>query len=121
MNLKAAITLMLGLVFQFAQVLPAAVPTSPCQTAQESCKCCASAQACHCAENSDPDQNPAPVPLAPRGEFKVPAMKPAGTTVSIESLRGPEPPATAIITPLGEPVSGYANVRLSVAFCSFVI
>jgi hypothetical protein len=112
---------MLALVFQLAQVLPAAVLSSPCQATQESCECCAGARTCDCAENSDPDQKPAPVPPAPRGELKVPAVKPAEINVAVVSLHDPELSVTATFTPLAGSVSGYTGVRLSVAFCSFVI
>lgn len=121
MNAKLAITFILGLVFQLAQVLPGAVIQSPCQPQQESCACCMGAKSCHCAGNPDSDQKPAPVPFQAGSVLKVPAAKTTETKVSVDfaSVTGP---SAVIGSPLETgSVRGFVGVRLSVAFCSFVI
>lgn len=121
MNVKLAITLILGLVFQLAQVLPGAVITSPCQTQQESCDCCMGGKSCHCAENGESNQKPAPAPLETSRLLKIPTMKATETKVSVAVLREADSSATVAAFSKGLPAGGYTGVRLSVAFCSFVI
>ena len=121
MNAKLAITFILGLVFQLAQVLPGAVIQSPCQMQEESCDCCMGAKSCHCAENSDSDQKPAPVPLQSGSVLKVPAAKPTETRVTVEFASGIDQATTIGNPPAAGPVRGFTGVRLSVAFCSFVM
>jgi len=121
MNAKVAFTLILGLVFQLAQVLPGAVIQSPCQTQENSCACCEGAKSCHCVENGNTDQKPTPVPLQSRGDFKVPAVKSTEANVSLADSRAIHPPARVVAPPHAGSVSGFTGVRLSVAFCSFVI
>lgn len=121
MTVKLAITLILGLVFQLAQVLPAAVITSPCQMEQESCGCCTAGKSCHCAENEDRDQQPSPAPFDAGRTLKIPEMKSTETRVSLESVRKLDPATMIASLPDAGFVTGYTGVRLSVAFCSFVI
>jgi hypothetical protein len=121
MNVKAVITLILGLVFQLAQVLPAAAAASPCASHGTSCACCEGADSCPCAKNSKSEQKPAPLVPDSGSVLKLPAAKAGDTRVSVESLAGNHPSPAVEATPVAGPSGGYAGVRLSVAFCSFVI
>ena len=121
MGLKTTITLILGLLFQLAQVLPGAVAATPCAPVAESCGCCAGPDSCPCAENGEPLQTPAPLAPDVGGSVKLPAAKADDTRVSVEFLRETHPSTHAVACPLQGPPSGYLGVRLSVAFCSFVI
>ena len=118
---KLAIALILGLVIQFVQVLPGAVLTSPCQMEQESCECCMGGKSCHCADRGEPDQNPAPAPFDAGRTLKVPAMKSTETRVSLEFPRELDQATMIASLPDAGFITGYAGVRLSVAFCSFAI
>ncbi len=120
MNAKLAISLILGLVFQLAQVLPAAVIPSPCQTQAHSCACCPDASSCDCAENDTPDKKPAPAPFT-ASDLKLPAMKPVETRVPLETQPAPASAARPASHAFVAPIHGYHGVSLSVAFCSFVI
>jgi len=121
MTAKLVITLILGLAFQLVQVLPAAVITSPCQMEQESCGCCNAGKSCHCAENEESDQKPTPVPFDSGQTLKIPEMKSTETRVSLEFARELGPPAMIASLPDAGFITGYTGVRLSVAFCTFVI
>ena len=121
MVMKATITLILGLLFQLAQVLPGAVASTPCAPIAESCGCCEGSNSCPCAENGEPSQKPAPLAPDFGGGVKLPAAKADNTRVSVEFLREIHPITHPVACPLEGPPSGYQGVRLSVAFCSFVI
>jgi hypothetical protein len=121
MNVKAVITLILGLVFQLAQALPAATFTSPCASQGTFCACCESADSCPCAENVESDQKPAPQLPESGNVLKLPATKADDNRFSIESRAGALPSPTLAASPVSGPSSGYAGVPLAVAFCSFVI
>lgn len=121
MNVKAVITLILGMVFQLAQVLPAAAVASPCASHGASCSCCDGQDTCPCAKNGESEQKSAPLAPDSGSVMKLPAAKADDTRVSIESLAGNHPPSTMAVYPAAVPLSGYAGVRLSVALCSFVI
>jgi hypothetical protein len=121
MNVKAVITLILALVFQLAQVLPAAAAASPCASHGTSCSCCAGKDSCPCAKNGESDQKPAPLVPDSGSVLKLPAAKADDTRVSIENLAGNHPSPTVAASPVAVPPGGYAGVHLSVAFCSFVI
>lgn len=121
MNAKAAITFILGLVFQFVQVLPAAVLQSPCQPQIQSCACCAAKQTCQCAKNSKSDGKQAPAPLQSENVLKIPAAKLSGTHVAVPSDDNADSPVVTSSLPNNTAVIGFTGVRLSVAFCSFVI
>jgi hypothetical protein len=121
MNVKAVITLILGLVFQLAQVLPAAAVAAPCASRGTSCACCEGADSCPCAKNSESEQKPAPLAPDSGSVLKLPAAKADDTRVFIESLAGNQPSSTVAVSLAVVPSGGYAGVRLSVAFCSFVI
>lgn len=123
MKSKAVIALILGLIFQLAQVLPGvAAIMADCRFAAESCECCAGLTSCPCAEDGEPVRNP--MPLAPDSgkTLKVPLAKTSGTRVSPETISGPQAIVPSVIaTPVTGPWIGYTGVPLSVAFCSFVI
>ena len=121
MVLKTTIALILGLLFQLAQVLPGAVAATPCAPAAESCECCASADSCPCVENEEPSQKPAPLAPDSGSVLKLPAAKADDSRISFESSRYAASSASAASSPLQCPTSGYRGVRLAVAFCSFVI
>ena len=123
MKSKTAIALFFGLVFQLAQVLPGvAAVMADCAPVTESCECCAGLDSCPCAKDGEPV--PAPLPLAPDSSqtLKAPPAKITGTRVSLETLSSPETKISSVsATPFTGPWTGYTGVRLSVAFCSFVI
>jgi hypothetical protein len=121
MNVKTVITFILGLAFQFAQVLPGAVVTSDCQAVSESCECCQSAKSCECAKNGDIHQKPSPTPLKTGDLLKAPAAKSGETHVSMEPCGHTRPDADCAVAPRAGQAVGYRGIRLSVAFCTFVI
>lgn len=121
MNVKAVITLILGLVFQLAQVLPGAVVASPCASHGTTCACCAGQDSCPCAKNSESDQKPAPLVPDSGSVLKLPAAKADDTRISIEFITGNHLSPTVPASPVAGPSGGYAGVRLAVAFCTFVI
>jgi len=122
MNVKAASALLLGLVFQLAQVLPAALMAAPCQTAvEQSCSCCKAEKSCHCAVNSESHQKPAPVVPDAGSTLKVPLARASDTLISLDAWAEPQPSTIAAACPLVAQPDAYPGVRLSVAFCSFVI
>jgi len=123
MRLKTIIALIFGLVFQLAHVLPGmAAAMTDCAPTAESCACCDGLDSCPCADEGEPVQNP--LPLAPDSSqtLKAPLAKVTCTRVSLEAISGPQAIAPSVTaTPLAGPWTGYTGVRLSVAFCSFVI
>lgn len=121
MNVKTAITLILGLVFQLAQVLPGAVVTTPCASQEVACACCEDLGSCPCMDDGKQEQKPAPLIPDSTSILKLPAARACDTRVSIESLAGNHPSPTLAASPVSGPSKGYSGVRLSVAFCSFVI
>lgn len=122
MNAKVVITLILGLVFQLAQVLPGAVAPASCAPHAQSCSCCAKGKACHCSANNATDPQ-APNPALPDTQvlLKLPLVKSGDE----ETLEHPVPvfvsPATLPLSPRRGTPAGFEGVRLSVAFCSIVI
>lgn len=120
MKVKTVITLIIGLVFQLAQVLPVALAASPCASNIVSCACCKGLDSCHCANNEEPEQKPAALVPDSGNGLKLPAAKADEARISIESS-GKNHPFPAVASPVAGPSCGYAGVRLSVAFCSFVI
>lgn len=121
MTVKMAVTLILGLVFQLAQVLPGAFVTMPCAPLADSCECCVGPDSCPCAENGEPEQKPAPLAPDSGSGLKLPVAKAGETRVSIESTEETHSSASKAASPIEGLLGGYAGVRLSVAFCSFVI
>ena len=123
MKPKAVIALILGLVFQLAQVLPGmAAFMEECIPVAESCECCDGLVSCPCAKEGEPVQNPLPLAPDPGQTLKVPLAKATGTRVSLETITGPQALVPSVgATPITGPWTGYTGVSLAVAFCSFVI
>ena len=121
MNVKAAITLILGLVFQLAQVLPGGAVTMPCAPVAQACGCCAGLDSCPCAENGEPAQKPSPLSSESGSVLKIPVAKSAEPRVTMEVVEENRQSATVAACPFAGLPTGYNGVRLSVAFCSFVI
>lgn len=121
MNLKTAITLLLGLVFQLAQVMPCALVRTPCSADAASCECCMAGKVCHCADHGDSGRKPPPAPFDAGRLSHLAAMKTVETKVAVDPLRENDASATAGAVPREGSLSGYTGVRLSVAYCSFVI
>lgn len=119
MTMRTAIAIMLGLLFQWAQVAQSAVRVETCrEIAVAQCDCCADLPSCPCA--SDSDDSPPPLPVLP-DTLKLPAVPPAHARVETEEPPVPDVPRNAASHPADVPASGYAGVRLSVAYCSFVM
>ena len=121
MNMKMVIALMLGLVFQLAQVMAGGLVIAPCPLHAQSCECCLAGKVCHCADNGDSDQKPPPTPVDAGCMLKIAAMKTVETRVSVDQWCETDASATVEVCRRMGPLSGYAGARLSVAFCSFVI
>jgi hypothetical protein len=121
MNVKSVITLLLALVFQLAQVLPTAAAAESCAAAVSCCDCCDPMDSCPCAGNDETPQQPAPLSSESGNSLKIPVARASWTRVSVESAPGTRPLAAVAAPPLPGHLSGYTGVRLSVAFCSFVI
>ena len=121
MSVKLAVTVILGLALQLAQVLPAAFVTAPCGALPESCQCCVGARSCGCVENENSNQKLPPSPIETGRLLEIPIAKSTETQVSVDSPHGTHPCATTAVYPETESSVGYIGVRLSVAFCSFVI
>jgi hypothetical protein len=71
--------------------------------------------------DGEPNQKPSPSPIHSGNEVKIPVMKATDTLVSVVSDRKISSFSNVEIPSLTEPFVGFAGVRLSVAFCSFVI
>ena len=122
MAMKTLISLLLGLAFQLAQVLPGVVVTAPCAAAGvEACKCDACGKSCCCAKSGQPVPKPLPLPFSSKSLFKGMAMQTATTRVAAHAWHDLGPVATLAAAPHSAPPAGFAGVRLAVAFCSFVI
>ena len=122
MRIKTLITLLLGLAFQLAQVLPGMSAGAPCAAAA-ACKCqsCAGGNSCCCMKSGQPDPNPAPQPLHAGDFLKGMAMKAAETKVSVVSWPAEVLPVMLAVGLPSAVRGGYNGVRLAVAYCSFVI
>jgi hypothetical protein len=121
MWIKSVITLLLALVFQLVQVLPATATIESCVADVACCDCCDPADSCPCAGNDEAPQKPAPLSSEPGNSLKFPVAKASGTRVSVETAPGTGSPAAVAAPSITGHLSGYTGVRLSVAFCSFVI
>jgi len=82
MRMKTLITLLLGLAFQLAQVLPGMSAGAPCAAAAAcQCQSCAGGNSCCCMKSGQPDPKPAPQPLHAGDFLKGMAMKMPPTTM----------------------------------------
>lgn len=122
MNMKTAIAVLFGLLFQWAQVAQAAVMTGDCGKVSAShCECCAEPDSCPCATNGDRESERPLPPVLPQ-TVKLPAAKLCETRVSLEDAPVPQTTSGRIhVSPVTESVTGYAGVSLAVAFCSFLM
>ena len=121
MNPKVVITLILGLVFQLAQVLPGAVVAASCPPQTESCACCKTGKSCECAQNNHSDPKPVPAPIETGAALKLPAARVADTTILSVPAAGNDAVPGKPGSFSDSPQSGFQGVRLSVAFCTFAI
>ena len=121
MHIRTLITMLLGLAFQLAQVLPGGAVSPPCAAPVAACECCAGSQACCCMKSEAPDPKPAPQPLQAGDFLKSLAMKTAETQVSAVPWHAAGLSALLAVAPPTAPPGGYSGVRLAVAYCSFVI
>lgn len=121
MWIKTVVTLFLALVFQLAQVLPPAAAIESCAVVGPGCACCDPADSCPCAGKDETHQKPAPLSSESSNTLKFPVARATGNRVSVESDPGIRPAATVAAPAITDQTSGYTGVRLSVAFCSFVI
>lgn len=122
MNAKLIASLILGLVFQIAQMLPAAVVTSVCRGDLASCACCEPGDSCPCASNCESqDRKPAPAIPENGASQKVPAARPGHPPIiAADAVIRDDDPGIRM-APRAGPHPGYSGVALSVSFCSFVI
>ena len=123
MNAKVVITLILGLVFQLAQVLPGAVVPASCAPHSQSCACCTEGKSCHCSIENSPDHEQSPKPAVPdtQGAVKAPMVSSGGEDIFEHPVFTITTPAMLPASPRRGPPAGFEGVRLSVAFCSIVI
>lgn len=122
MGMRTFITVLLGLAFQLAQVLPGGVVSPPSEVAAKVCECGTGSHSCCCAKSEAPAPKPTPQPLHTGGLLKDMPIKTAETRVSAEIWQqAGKLPATLAATNATVPRAGFAGVSLTVAFCSFVI
>lgn len=121
MDIRAIILLFLGLVIQLSQVRPMqdAPQAKPCAALMTATTCCGGPKTCHCIDENESSQKPAPVlPAATDLKFSFVAL--SGT----DAVPTPATAPSQVIF-LSKPVAGirsaYSGVPLTVAFCSFVI
>ena len=121
MNVKAAIAVLLSLLFQWASVAQCAVSnrTDPSPT-PVCCDCCAGLPSCPCASDDSEGPGKPPLPVLP-DTLKLPAAKLVDSRVEIDAPTAPLVPRVAATRPATGAMTGFAGVRLSVAFCSFVM
>jgi hypothetical protein len=121
MNVKSAIAIMLGLLFQWAQVAQAALSAGDCGKVSAShCECCAGLDSCPCATNGDQESERPQPPILPQSA-KLPAAKLCETRVSLEDAPVLQTSGRIHVSPSAESLAGYAGVSLAVAFCSFLM
>jgi|GEM_PF-1413420 len=122
MGMRTFITVLLGLVFQLAQVLPGGAIPPPCPVVAKACECCAGNPSCCCAKSETPAPKPLPQSVDPGGLLKGMAMKTAETRVATDVWQQTGAlPTSLAVTRATAPCAGFAGVSLAVAFCSFVI
>jgi hypothetical protein len=121
MSMKTTIALIFGLVFQLSQVLPGTEAVKDCAPVASSCGCCADLDSCPCADDGEPLRSPMPLVPDNGSSSKILVAKVSDTCVAVESAQSPAHKPTVVAPRFGCHLSGYAGIRLSVAFCSFVI
>jgi lactoylglutathione lyase len=122
MIVKATTAFLLALVFQLAQLGGKMDLRQECAMSSAShCGCCAAGNSCHCADNNESAPRPAPLLPVSGNDLKLPLAQSGENRVSLVSRHISATPAAAHERPAERPLAGYYGVRLSVAFCSFVI
>ena len=121
MNARIVIALLMGLALQAVQILPAAMATTACPPAADACACCDGPESCPCLDRGDP--GPKPLPALPDGQAfgKGSLAAPACTPVQVVSGAVERGLSAGSAPAAPRPLAGFPGVRLSVAFCSFVI
>lgn len=121
MSFHLILTLILGLVFQLAQV-GINVPEGEDHCSSEvACGCCDAKDSCPCAAQDDPVQRPAPLAPDASSSLKVPAVRVTDSNFLPALSNQPDPPATIAGRFRGVLTTGYRGVPLRVAFCAHVI
>jgi hypothetical protein len=121
MRRRFAITLVLGLLFQLAQLLPGALMANAFTAAPTGCACCEDLPSCPCADDGKPAEGKPSAPIQVVEGLKVPLMRPVDTRISSEPCAEDDSRTAAIVLTDFEAPHGHYGIRLSVAFCTFVI
>lgn len=121
MGMKSIIALFMGLVIQIsqAQLCLAAAAVNAVSSPSHSMSCCAGAESCPCAKQSDPAQKPSPlIPVVPELKWLVSrVLEASGLAARIVPPSDPVRVGVSKSKALG----GFTGVPLAVAFCCFVI
>jgi hypothetical protein len=121
MGMKPFIAWVIGLVFQFAVLVPDAAGVPGCAPAQDTCDCCASPESCPCAESGEPEPSSPPYAPDSGGAVKIPPSRPCDTRISPVSKKEASAPCVAAVDFHSEPAAGFPGVKLTVAYCSLLI
>ena len=121
MEVRAIIALFLGLLIQLSQVQLCSgdVAAPPCATTVDSMACCEGLKSCHCANESNSDQKPAPLTVV-AVDLKL-LLTTAPETLSVAALVSLPEDSVLGAASASRVCGGFAGVPLSVAFCCFVI
>jgi hypothetical protein len=114
------LALLLALVFQLAWLPLHAAQEGSCGPAMQ-CDCCDAVSGCSCIA----DENPAPAtpqwPLQPGTTAELPQLRCVDARVTVEGQPIFQPAPATHDSPAPVIKVGYHGVKLSVAFCSFLI
>jgi hypothetical protein len=120
--LRMILALFMGLIIQWSQMHACLGDSTypKCAEPSSAMSCCKSIKSCHCAEDTNPEQKPAPVVVV-SVDLKLLLSKPPENDrfVTVVCSRSSTSEETAISTPDWH--AGFAGVPLSVAFCRFLI
>ena len=121
MSFRLVIALFMGLFIQLSQVQTFGVVLTdgPCAKAAQSMDCCEGLKSCHCANESDSDQKPAPLTVV-EVDLKL-LLTTAPETSSVAALVSLPEDSVLGAASVSRVCGGFAGVPLSVAFCCFVI
>jgi hypothetical protein len=121
MTVKSIIALAMCLLLQWMQISGVVEHAAqPSQAASAHCNCCEGIPSCPCATDEGPRRETPPIPIQ-SDILKVSAVKPSDTRIEPDDVPAPRLRRVISQAPQASPLAGYAGVRLSVAFCSFVI
>lgn len=122
MNAGVVITLILGLIFQLGWMAPSERLVSACEMELGACECCANGSHCACVSSNETEhQQPLPAPLDKQGELKAPVMSRVETLLKLIEVRHFASLSEPQLEFLDNSLAGFRGMRLSVAFCSYVI